>query len=604
MDLVGVVGVGKLGLCLALILEDSGYNVIGYDIIDSYIESINTKKLESIEPKLTEYLTKSSNLIVENTLNNIYKLNSIFVVVNTPSKSDGSYDHSAIEDIVTKIIELNEKNPSYNEKLFVITCTVMPQYSQTVQERLSKYNYHVCYNPEFIAQGDIINGMINPDMVLIGGSETGSNKLESIYKNILRNNARICKMSLTEAEITKISLNCFLTTKISYSNLIGDIVLKAGGRPDIVLEAIGSDTRVGNKFLKWGHGYGGPCLPRDNRALSHFSETINIENKIGKATDEVNKLHLDNLCEFLTKKNPTNIPFYFDGIVYKKNTIITEESQRLALARKLSKNFKVIINESPLVKIPDSYLFSFIKENNMLDIDNVMKGIITPTIYKYDRVNYNFFNILQKIFNLNVSLEAIHNLNKNVGQVTFDNDVKTDFHNILYNSPLYSDFVNLYYNFVKNYIFQFFPDEQYLVVQKDPGFRVSTPNNTALGIKNNENINEVIGMHTDGEYNHPETEVNFIIAVTEMVGTNSVFMESEPGKGDFSSVTLKWNEYLMFYGNKCRHYNMKNITGQSRVSIDFRVIPYSKYDSNYTKSSVHTNRKFIVGDYFVLMKKE
>ena len=117
-----------------------------------------------------------------------------------------------------------------------------------MQKRLDKYNYKVCYNPEFIAQGDIINGMIRPDMVLIGGSPSAADKLEGIYKTLLKNNPKICKMSTTEAEITKIALNCFLTTKVSFSNLIGDIVVKAGGNPSVVLNAIGSDTRAGNKF--------------------------------------------------------------------------------------------------------------------------------------------------------------------------------------------------------------------------------------------------------------------------------------------------------------------------------------------------------------------
>ena len=186
----------------------------------------------------------------------------------------------------------------------------------------------------------------------------------------------------------------------------------------------------------------------------------------------------------------------------------------------------------------------------------------------------------------------------------FSNDVSTYFHKILYNSPYYSELLNVYYKFIKTNIFQFFPDEKYLVVQKDPGFRVCAPNNTALGLRENENECDIIGMHTDGEYNHPDTEINFIIAVTEMFGKNSVFMETQPNMGDFKAINMKWNEYLMFYGNKCRHYNMKNDTGQSRVSLDFRVIPFSKYDPNYNKVSVHASRKFLIGDYFILMEKE
>ena len=191
----------------------------------------------------------------------------------------------------------------------------------------------VCYNPEFIAQGDIMYGLKNPDMVLIGHSDTNAcNSLVKIYKRFLENTPVFETMTLTEAELTKISLNCFLTTKIAFANMIGDIVIKAGGNQYAVLKAIGSDTRVGSKFLRWGHGFGGPCLPRDNRALCYFSNSININHSIGETTDKSNKTHLLYLFDYIVSKNTENKPLFFNSIVYKENTCILEESQKLELA--------------------------------------------------------------------------------------------------------------------------------------------------------------------------------------------------------------------------------------------------------------------------------
>ena len=151
-------------------------------------------------------------------------------------------------------------------------------------------------------------------------------------------------------------------------------------------------------------------------------------------------------------------------------------------------------------------------------------------------------------------------------------------------------------------IFKLFPEEEYLVVQKDPCLRVSNPNNTALGIKAGD-TNDKIGMHSDSDYNHPPEEINYILAITEMWESNSVYIESSYNSGIFNPIRLKWNEYIQFYGNKLRHYNMRNITGQSRVSLDFRVIPFSKYNANYNKSSIHGNRRFIIDDYYIKIKR-
>jgi nucleotide sugar dehydrogenase len=137
-------------------------------------------------------------------------------------------------------------------------------------------------------------------------------------------------MSRTEAELTKLSVNCFLTTKISYANMIGDIAGRLGCNSNKVMEAIGNDSRIGSKYLKPGFGFGGPCFPRDNRALAKCGEEVGVDAVISKATDEMNEKHLQYQIEDFVKSNPDiNKIVEIDFVTYKKDSILIEESQQL-----------------------------------------------------------------------------------------------------------------------------------------------------------------------------------------------------------------------------------------------------------------------------------
>jgi nucleotide sugar dehydrogenase len=209
----------------------------------------------------------------------------------------------------------------------------------------------VSYNPEFIAQGNIINDQLHCDHVLIGEAEKESGDLlESIYKKFCLDNPVFCRMSRLSAEICKIATNCFLTTKISFANSVGDLALKAGAEPEKILAAIGADNRIGADYLKYGFGYGGPCFPRDNRALNLYAKQLAYPLLIGEATDEVNRRHLLFQIEKYLSSYPDGEPIVFEGIAYKKGTTIIDESQQLALAVQLAaKGKKVHIKESGVV---------------------------------------------------------------------------------------------------------------------------------------------------------------------------------------------------------------------------------------------------------------
>jgi UDPglucose 6-dehydrogenase len=349
MKNISVIGIGKLGLCFSLTLEKNGYNVVGVDIDEDYVDSLNDKVFNSDEQGVNELLLNSTNFRATTSLSEaLDHSNILFVVVATPSLPDGRYDHSQLERVMDS---LEGYGSVIETKDFVVCCTTMPGYCNTVTKRLENLNYRVSYNPEFIAQGTILRDQENPDMVLIGEADSDAGDiLEQIYRNHTQSNPRICRMSPLEAEITKISLNCFLTTKIAFANMIGDIAITSGADPDVILEAIGSDSRIGNKYLRYGFGYGGPCFPRDNRALAMYATDIGCPSLISQASDESNALHLQEQIRNFVQDNDIDEPVTFDRVTYKPESTMLVESQELLFAVRLAQlGYSVTIKERAAV---------------------------------------------------------------------------------------------------------------------------------------------------------------------------------------------------------------------------------------------------------------
>jgi nucleotide sugar dehydrogenase len=370
MKNISVIGVGKLGLAFSLTLEKAGFNVLGVDVNQEYISALNSKSFVSDEPGITDHLQKSKNFMVTDDVSKaVLHADILFVIVATPSLPNGRYDHSQVEGLVNTL----EKLPRHGQrKHFIVCCTTMPGYCDTLEPRLSPLNYTVSYNPEFIAQGTILKNQAYPDMVLIGeGNKEAGDILQEIYEKHTENAPRICRMSRTEAELTKLALNCFLTTKIAYANMVGDIALSLGGDPEVVLGAIGSDSRIGNKYLGFGYGYGGPCFPRDNRALALCAGDVGRQALISVASDESNKDHLSNQIAHYVDTHPEKSKVSFDFVTYKPESTLLVESQQLAFAAALAEEgYPVEINERPGVideireKYGDLFIYVERKEND------------------------------------------------------------------------------------------------------------------------------------------------------------------------------------------------------------------------------------------------
>ena len=370
---IGVIGAGRLGICFALLVDRAGYDVVVSDVRQSYVKNLNDKHISTNEPLVNELLKESNIKATTSNRDVITSSDIVYTFVATPSTSDGNYDVSAIDSVVKDF-------EGFSGKKFVVGCTTNPGDCEKFKKALP--NIKVFYNPEFIAQGNIINGLLYADMVLVGGEY--DQDITNLYYAIQgpKMEPQMNFMSLTAAELTKMALNCYLTMKISYANQVGEVMNKFGLSEEIdtVLDAIGADSRVGSKYLGYGFGFGGPCLPRDNRAFAHAAERVGLKNNIGLTMDAFNDEHSDFLADYLIERNPNKkCPFYFEeGITYKKGTDILEESQQYKLFKELLKRgYKCIAMELPEVveKVYNDLMytwpgqFQFIYDEKHLPLD-------------------------------------------------------------------------------------------------------------------------------------------------------------------------------------------------------------------------------------------
>ena len=347
---IGVIGAGRLGICFALLCEQAGYDVLVSDVREDYVKNLRNKFISTNEPEVSKLLSTSPRLSATSSNNKVIReCDIIYTLVATPSKRDGSYDVSAVWDVVQDI----KKVKKVQGKAFVVGCTTNPGDCEQFQNELDKFGVDVFYNPEFIAQGSIIKDLRRADMVLIGGKRNETyDQLCEIYNRIQETPPKISIMSTNAAELVKLAVNCFLTTKISYANMVGQVMALSGMEEEIptVLGAIGDDSRVGRKYLNFGFGFGGPCLPRDNRAFASYAKKLGLDYNLGDTTDNFNNDHATFLKDYFVYRNPQNFPFYFDYVSYKKGTDILTESQQYRLCIDLlDDGYTVYINDNDAI---------------------------------------------------------------------------------------------------------------------------------------------------------------------------------------------------------------------------------------------------------------
>lgn len=344
---ISFIGLGKLGLCSATCFASKGHNVIGVDNNSQFITSLRSGECPIDEPGL-EPLLKNARNHLQFTMDYAEAINGsdvTLIIVPTPSQKDGTFTNKYLETVITQIGPFLRQKKAFH--VIDIVSTVMPttcdQIIKPLLEELSGKkcgsDFGLIYNPEFIALGSVIRDFLNPDMVLIGASDTQSAQtIQSLYASMVDSQPQYAIMSLVNAEITKLSLNCFVTMKISYANELAAVCEQVPEADvDIITSAIGADTRIGKKYLKGGLGFGGPCFPRDNLAFQRFAENRHIHVHLSPSVVKINNSIVDRIENVISATIAPGSIIAMLGLSYKSGTHIIEESQSLMLASNLAK---------------------------------------------------------------------------------------------------------------------------------------------------------------------------------------------------------------------------------------------------------------------------
>lgn len=352
---LGLIGVDEIGLSFGLLCEKKGYEVLVSNSNEDYVFNLNQKICITNEPLIQSMLFDTNKFSATTSNTDVIKNSDIiFIFSPTPSNIDGNYDTVKVFDVISEFYTLSSQDVQLYNKKVVICSTTNPGEVDQIQQRLNMFNIQVAYNPFFTNEGEIVKDIENHEMVLIGTEyQELTNELIQLHTKVKKILVNVYTMSSKAAEITKIGINSFLSAKISYANMLGEIITKSGieNEVNMVLTAIGGDSGIGKKHMNYGFGFGGPTINGDNKALKHFAESVEVNTDLISCINTFNQSHILFIKEHYSQKNPTKeIPFVMNHITYKKGSNIVEESQQFQLCVELlNDGYSVNVIEIPEV---------------------------------------------------------------------------------------------------------------------------------------------------------------------------------------------------------------------------------------------------------------
>jgi UDPglucose 6-dehydrogenase len=344
---IAIVGTGYVGLVSGTCFADTGANVTCIDVDEKKIERLKNGEIPIYEPGLDQLVlknVKAGRLKFTTDLASVLNEQEIvFSAVGTPPDEDGSADLKYVLQVAKTIGE------NLNRYLVVVTKSTVPvgtakKVRQTIEAELQKRGvdipFDVASNPEFLKEGNAIKDFMSPDRVVVGvESEKAQKTLTKLYKPFLINNFRVIFMDIPSAEMTKYAANSMLATRISFMNDIANLCERVGADVNMVRAGIGSDTRIGRKFLYAGCGYGGSCFPKDVKALIKTADQNGYSMEVLKAVERVNEKQKSVLFEKLQKayqgESLKGKTIAMWGLSFKPETDDMRESTALVMIDKL-----------------------------------------------------------------------------------------------------------------------------------------------------------------------------------------------------------------------------------------------------------------------------
>lgn len=356
---ISVFGLGKLGSPMAAVFAAAGFSVCGYDLLREHVENLANGIAPVDETGLQDLVNKAQgNLTATNCAESaILGTDVTFVIVPTPCDETGEFSNDYVLSAMTVIGQAVKKKSSRH--LVVLTSTVMPGatgsvIAQKLEEasglKVGSDRLGLCYSPEFIALGSVIDDMRNPDFILIGESDQRSGNLLQLIYEMACAYVPVCyRMNFVNAELSKIAVNTFVTTKISYANMLADLCSKLPDADvDVVTDAVGADSRIGKKYLKGAVSYGGPCFPRDNRAFSALGQRLGADCGLATATDTLNDRQVERLVNAVGVVASGAKRIAVLGLSYKPDTHVIEQSAGIDLVRALRAEGYTVVSFDPM----------------------------------------------------------------------------------------------------------------------------------------------------------------------------------------------------------------------------------------------------------------
>ncbi len=344
---IAVIGTGYVGLVTGTSFATNGNNVICVDIDENKISTLSSGKSTIYEPGLEYYLKQSitekrikfTTNLAEAVLNSQF----VFLCLPTPPNEDGSADLHHVLETASDIANIFKKNNIKDNKIIINKSTVPVGTAEKVKnifnEILDDNKINVVSNPEFLREGYAVEDALKPERVVIGTDDENAAKLlKDLYVPFVRSGNPIIILDVKSAELTKYAANSFLAMKISFMNDLSNYCEKIGADIEKIRLGIGTDSRIGKRFLFPGIGFGGSCFPKDVRALIYSAQESGVELKLVKAAQEVNNNQIARFSKKVLNKLGENKKIAIWGLSFKPNTDDIREAPAFKVINELLKH--------------------------------------------------------------------------------------------------------------------------------------------------------------------------------------------------------------------------------------------------------------------------